>query len=203
MTNEHLPRYTLKGPDGRPGILFEPDVYLAAWVTQSGATALTIVNHDLLLLHEPVDSPWSQTQSACWSIHQLVATLLVAVEQYPRQQTEGWSQDGGFLFGPEVTAWAYRYRTALEEVDLLLTCAIAQRETAYAWHGGQGSALYALASSGRVADKVRLRNELSTARAGVSTVDDHERLSELMSAIEEFPLEGDCWIAPWAVNYAS
>lgn len=136
----------------------------------------------------------------------LLAFLGAAGESYRYDGMEG---ESSHLFPEPVVKWAAENADAISmaqgDLELRIEQARKARETLYNWHGGQGSAFYALASSGICEDHYRLMKEL----AGCLPQDDEEaqELSDLKEFLENGLNSGlnsgmamdadETWFAPW------
>ena len=135
----------------------------------------------------------------------LLAFLAAAGESYRYNGMEGESSS---LFPEPVTKWAAENADAISMEQSNLEEAIGRaakaRETAYSWHGGQESALYAFASSGICENKEGLLREVRRCLAQDEDEDEEAELLALMDFVEN-DLEFDVdlhtginqWLAPW------
>jgi len=130
--------------------------------------------------------------------------LGAAGESYRHAGMEG---DNANLFPEPLTQWAAEYLTEIESMRWTLEFdreqAETARKTAYDWHGGQWSALYAFASSGIVEDVEDLVREIELnikdEPLGVKEKDNNEELEQLRDfVLGSLTNNGDgTWSAPW------
>jgi hypothetical protein len=128
----------------------------------------------------------------------LLAFLGSAAESYRYDGLEG---ENSHLFPEPVVEWASEHIDEISgaqcDLELALERSKRAREALYSWHGGPGSAFYALASSGVCEDHFLLMKEL----AGCIPQDNEEaqELEDLREFLEN-DLEMDSdedWVAPW------
>jgi hypothetical protein len=122
---------------------------------------------------------------------------------------DGMKGDNSNLFPEPVVKWAaehedeisYEQSNVQEELEIEQANerhADAVRQVAYAWHGGQGSALYAFASSGLCVEKAELFLEMEDCFA-LADEGEKEEIIKLMRFADcmPFDMRVDAWVAPW------
>lgn len=129
----------------------------------------------------------------------LLAFLGAAAESYRYDGMEG---ENSHLFPEPVVKWASENLDEISarqyEIEEDLEQAKKARDAAYSWHGGQGSALYAFASSGVCENKEWLLREVRRRLAQYDDeVDELLALQDYIEAYLEFDFELDAWIASW------
>lgn len=76
------------------------------------------------------------------------------------------------------------------------------RQLLYDWHGGQSSALYALASSGLCVNRGKLLAEVAANQMAAATLDDARDLARLYryleTTLDHRPADRAPWRAAWA-----
>lgn len=159
-------------------------------------------------------------KSGCWfapteaeMLEALLSFLGAAAESYRYDGMEG---ENSHLFDEPVVKWASEHEDGIgyeqsklqDELDKECeerTYAETARQTAYDWHGGQDSALYAFASSGMVKSKGALIAEIQRCFS-VGNNEDKKLLAELLEFVDnlgaaEFDKTFKAWLAPWSKEW--